>query len=208
MAKTPEDMNQILGWFAEGRKLPRVPHGKTEESAKEIQMNRLSGQRPALAEEAGMDGLIQRARSATKRWKESKALLASTAVVIRLADIRTARGNLTATVMNRSVGMSTRSRLAAGIENEGGPESTAPRVPSAAAVSEEVLVASVETPQGIVEFILVGSEMRARVPGSVVERLTLGDHDIELAPISSGLYTLRGLSLRAFKQLLRKGPDV
>lgn len=206
MAKTPEDMSQVLGWFAEGRKLPRVPHGKAEESAKEIQINRLSGHRPALAEADGMDGLLKRARSATKRWKENRTVSASTTIVIRLADIRAVPGKPSANVMSGSVGKSITSKLAAGIERDGEQESTVGgRLATVA--PEEVLLASVETTQGLVEFILTGSEMQARVPGSVIERLTLGDSNIELSPISPGLYALRGLSLRVFKQLLRKVTD-
>lgn len=139
--------------------------------------------------------------------EDNKTPGVSNAIIIRLADIRTVQGKLSTSGMNRSVGNSVTSKLAAGIETDGEQESTAARKRLAAAVPEEVLVASVETMQGIVEFILIGSEMHARVPGLVVERLVFGDSDIELAPISPGLYALRGLSHRAFMQSLRKVTD-
>jgi hypothetical protein len=149
----------------------------------------------------------QRAASTLQKMRRLHKPAAATAVVISFADIRAAQSKPVAPKSDANRLRASPQALAATVDQAGRAGAAEVGTPAPAQETEEVPVCSIELPQGTAEFILVGSEMRARIPGVVDERLILGDREIELDQIAPGYYALRGLRLRDFNALRRKVTD-
>ena len=74
MTEKTEVEDIMLKWFHEGKKLPRIPQGKTAASVAEIHRRRESGERPALTDDSPKSELTTRVNEAIARWKANRSL--------------------------------------------------------------------------------------------------------------------------------------
>lgn len=107
-------------------------------------------------------------------------------------------------------------RMAASVSHQDLPATHTPESPphghaggEAPAASEAVLLGTIPTTLGPAEVLLMGRDLRLRIPGSVGRMLPLGEVSYELVPISGepSLYEARGLSLRAAKDAIGRDRD-